>query len=129
MRHLHDRRALLVEPLEQLHDFLPLRRVQVAGRLVGQDHRRIRDDGARDADELLLAARELSRIEILLGDDAEAIEDVGDDALALGFLDVAVGERQLDVLVDRQVVEQVIALEDEPDVALLQRRALLGGSA
>ena len=43
------------------------------------------------------------------------------------FLHVAVGERQLDVLVDRQVVEQVIALKDEADVPLLQRGAILGG--
>ena len=38
---------------------------------------------------------------------------------------VAVRERQLDVLVHRQVVEQVIALEDEADVRLLQRGTLL----
>ena len=62
-------------------------------------------------------------------DDAEAVEDVGDDALALGLLHVAVGERQLDVLVDGQVVEQVVALEHEADVALLQRRAILLASA
>ncbi len=103
--------------------------MQVAGRLVGEDHRGVGDDGARDADELLLAAGELRGIEILLRDDAEAIEHVGDDALALGLADVAVGERQLDVLVDRQVVEQVIALEDEADVALLERRALLRARA
>jgi hypothetical protein len=57
----------------------------------------------------------------------KAIEHVGDDALAFRLAHVAIGERQLDVLVDCQVVEQVIALEDEPDVALLQCGALLGG--
>jgi hypothetical protein len=35
--------------------------------------------------------------------------------LALRGLHAAVGERQLDVLVDRQVADQVEALEDEPD--------------
>ena len=53
------------------------------------------------------------------------VEDVGDHALALGLLDVAIRQRQIDVLVDRQVVEQVIALEDEADVLLLQPHAVL----
>jgi len=39
---------------ETAHDFFALRRVQVAGRLVRQNHLRIRDHGARDADQLLL---------------------------------------------------------------------------
>ena len=116
---------LLVQRAEQLHDLLALRRVQVAGRLVGEDHLRVRDHRARDADQLLLAARELVRIEILLADDLEAVEDVADHALALLPADVAVRERNLEVLVDRQVVEQVIALEDEADVLLVQLRALL----
>jgi hypothetical protein len=56
MRDLHDRGAFAVELLEELHDFLALVGVQVAGRLVREDQLRIGDDGARDADELLLAA-------------------------------------------------------------------------
>ena len=51
----------LVQRAEQLHDLPGLRGVQVAGRFVGQDHLRVGDDGARDADELLLAARQLIR--------------------------------------------------------------------
>ena len=39
-----------------------LLRVEVAGRLVGDEHRRIGDDRARDRDALLLAARELPRV-------------------------------------------------------------------
>ena len=46
-------------------------------------------------------------------------------ACALGALHVAVGERHLQVLVHGEVVEQVVALEDEPDVLLLQLLALL----
>ena len=125
MRHLDDRRAALVQRSEQLHDLFALRRVQVAGRLVGEDDLRVGDHRARDADELLLAARELVRIEILLADDLKAVEDVADHALAILAADVAIGERNLEVLVDRQVVEQVIALEHEADVLLVQLRALL----
>ena len=104
---------------------LALARVQVAGRLVGENDLRVRDHRARHGDELLLAARELVRIEILLADDRELVEDVADHALALGLLDVAIRERDVEVLVDGEVIEQVIALEHEADVLLVQLGAVL----
>jgi hypothetical protein len=42
-----------------------------------------------------------------------------------GLRDVAVGEGDLEVLVDRQVVQEVVALEDEADVLLLEVEPLL----
>ena len=84
------------------------------------------DHGSGDADELLLTAGQLTRIEIFLADDLKAIEHVGDQRLAILPGDVAVRERHLEVLVDRQVVQQVVALEDEADVALVQLGPLLG---
>src|SRR4051794_1957395 len=83
VRDLDDRRPAFVELLEQLHDLLALARMQVARRLVREDDLRVGDDGSRDGDELLLAARELVRIEILLLDDRELVEDVAHHALAL----------------------------------------------
>src|SRR5690348_5226338 len=53
VRHLNDRRALGVEALEQLHDLAALARVQVAGRLVGENQLRLGDHGARDTNKLL----------------------------------------------------------------------------
>ena len=125
VRHLDDGRAFAIELLEQLHDLAALVRVEVAGRLVGEDERGLRDERARDADQLLLAARELRRVQILLADDLEPVEDVAHHAVALLPLHVAVGERHVEVLVDREVVEQVIALEHEADVRLLQLGAFL----
>ena len=125
VRDLDDRRAGVVQLLEELHDLAALARVQVAGRLVGEDDLRVGDDRARDGDELLLAAGELVRIEVLLADDVEAIEDVADHAVALGLLDVAIRQRHVEVLVHRQMIEQVIALEHEADVLLVQPRAIL----
>src|SRR5439155_3652770 len=57
VRHLHDRRAVRVELLEQLHDLLPLARVEIAGRLVREDQGRLVDQRARYGHELLLATR------------------------------------------------------------------------
>ena len=75
------------------------------------------DDGAGDADELLLAAGELRRVEVFFADDVELVQCVRHESLALGAGDVLVGERQVDVLGDGQVVEQVVALEDHADTA------------
>src|SRR5690349_15226640 len=84
MRHLHDGRALVVQPFEQVHDLLRLRGMQVAGRFVGEDDRWIGNDRPCHANQLLLPARELAGIQVLLGHHSESIEDVRDDALALG---------------------------------------------
>src|SRR5207249_1901869 len=124
MGHLDDRRSALVQRPEQLHDFFALRRVEVTGRLVRKDDLGIRDDRARHADQLLLAARELIRVEIFLADDLKAIEDVADHALPILAADIPVRERDLEVLVDREVVEQVVALKYEPYVLLVQLRTL-----
>src|SRR5689334_22422772 len=59
MRDLDNRRALLVQPAEQLHDLLALIGVEVAGRLVCQNQRWLGDDRAGDGHQLLLAAGEL----------------------------------------------------------------------
>ena len=122
VRHLDDRGSAAVELLEQLHDFTGLIRVEVAGRFVGENQPRAGDDGAGDAHELLLAAGQLAGIQILFADNLKAIEHIGDDALALCAWHVAIAERHLEIFVHREVVEQVIALEDEADVLLLQRQ-------
>ena len=48
------------------HDLLGHLRVEVAGRLVGQQQHRLVDEGARDGHALLLAARQLQRVGVHL---------------------------------------------------------------
>src|SRR5262249_9656566 len=72
-----------------------------------------------------LAARELVRIQILFPDNLEPIEDVGDHALAILAADIPIRQRDFQVLVHGQVVEEVVALKHEADVLLVQLRALL----
>ena len=68
VRH-HDDRLLefLVQPLQQRQHLGRRFRVEVAGRLVGEQQRRVGDDGARDRDALLLSARQLPRIVLRRG--------------------------------------------------------------
>ena len=68
VRDHHDRLLeVAVQRLQQVQDLLGALRVEVAGRLVGHQHRRVGDDGARDGDALLLSARELPRVVLASG--------------------------------------------------------------
>ncbi|MCR6657697.1 MAG: hypothetical protein NVV63_18240 [Opitutus sp.] len=116
---------LLVELLEELHDLAALVGVQVAGGFVGEDDRGFGDQRAGDAHELLLTAGELRGIKVFLRDHVEAIERVAHDALAVLLGRVAIGERDLEIFVNGEVVEQVVALEDETEMFLLQLEAFL----
>ena len=78
-----------------------------------------------DSDELLLAAGELARVEIFLADDLKAIERIGDHRLAFAAFDIAVGKRNIKVLVNREVIEQMVLLEDKADVPLIELNTVL----
>src|SRR2546430_15365119 len=61
--HHHDRLAVIaIERLQQLEDLVAGFSIEIARRLVAEQQRRIRDDGPRDADTLLLSTRELAWI-------------------------------------------------------------------
>ena len=79
---LNDGCAFAVQLLEQLHDFFALAGMEVPCWFIGQDHFRIGNDRARHADELLLAAGQLTRIKIALRHHLKLIERVGHDRAA-----------------------------------------------
>ena len=86
------------QPLEDRQDLLRGGGVQVAGRLVGEDQRRVGDQRAGDRDALLLAAGQLGGQVV----DAVAQPDLAQRAPAPGAgarraAEPGVGERQLDV--------------------------------
>jgi hypothetical protein len=63
MRDQHQRRALLgLQRKDQIDHTRAGRGIEVAGRLVGEQHARRTREGARDRDTLLLAAGELARV-------------------------------------------------------------------
>ena len=117
VRRHDDGRARAVDAVQQLHD--PDRRlgVEVARRLVGQQQRRMVDEGARDADALLLAAGELVGEVVQLRGQAGQAQDVGHlgpDLLARVAGDL---QRVGDVVVDGAVGQQLEVLEDDAEVA------------
>src|SRR2546423_10085193 len=123
VRHHHGRLPVRLDRVaEQLEDLAARRRVEVAGRLVGEPDRRARDERPGDRDTLLLAAGELARP--VGAPIAEA--DLAGELLEPTLLRLLAGDRQRehDVLLRRQHREQVEELEDEADVLTPELRQL-----
>ena len=97
--------------------------VEVAGRLVGEEHGRPRDERPCDRDALLLAAGELGRAVRATVGEADARDHLGHPGLVR--LLARDRERQEDVLLRRQHREQIEELEDEADVPAAQLRQLV----
>ena len=114
-----DRLARVVQLLEHLHDFVAGLGVEVTGRLVGQDDVGVVDQRAGDRDALLLAAGELRRAVIEPVAQADQPGHLDRPLLRLGadLAGALVGQRKLDVLEDRVLLDQVVRLEDEAEVA------------
>ena len=121
----HDGGALLVQLGEQIHHLLAILGVEVAGGLVGEDELGVGHHGTGDGHALLLSARELLREVLGPMGDGHPLHHGGDPLLALRRADVQVAQRQFDVLIDVQFVDEVEALEHEADVALAELGALL----
>src|SRR5271155_449621 len=73
MSDLDDSCALLIQLAEEFHDLLGLAGMQIAGRLIGEQQSGLVNDRSRDPDQLLLSTGKLVWVEILLGDNLEAI--------------------------------------------------------
>src|SRR5271168_2855202 len=99
--------------------------MQVARRLIREQQTGLVNNRAGNTNELLLSAGKLAREEVFLADNVELVECVGYQRLALKSRNVFVGERQVNVFSDAQIVEQMIALEDHPCAASRQLRTLL----
>ena len=91
------------------------RRVERAGRLVGEQEPRPVRERPRDRDPLALPARERARRTPSPMRDRAVLEQLHRPRLALGAAEPAAHHRQLHVLVRVQRRDQVVELEDEAD--------------
>src|SRR5580693_8312852 len=100
VRHLNDGGAVVVQFLQHVHDHFSLAGMQAAGGLVREDQLGLANHRARDGYQLLLPAGKLIGEERFFADNLEAIQSVRDHSFALGFLDVAIGKRQVQIFGD-----------------------------
>src|SRR3989442_1551512 len=108
---------LAVQLAKQLHDFDARFAIKVAGRLIGKEDRRVRDQRAGDRNALLLAAREL------VGEVARPLQEADrfecrHRPLAALLAVAGVDERHLDVVHGARARNQVIGLKDEADLSI-----------
>ena len=97
MGDLDNRRALIVQFLQQIHDFFSLAGVQAAGRLISQNQPGLCNDGSRNRHKLLLPTRELTRIEILLPDYVKFVQYIGHNPLANRRFDITIGKGEIQI--------------------------------
>ena len=114
---------LVLDPLQlELHLLAELQ-VERAERLVEQQHARVVHERAPERDPLLLAARELPRLPLREAGEADELEHLGHAALELALRDALPLEPEGDVVLDRHVREERVALEDGVHVPLVRREA------
>src|SRR3954471_21287678 len=117
VRDHHDGGAGAVDPVQQPHDLDGRVRVEVSGRLVGQQDQRPVDERPGHRDALLLTAGQLMRVPVLLAPQADQLENLGHDPAGdtLGLADHLKGEG--DILVGGAVGQQPEVLEHAADRA------------
>ena len=105
---------------QQIEHVAPVRAIEIAGRLVGEDQRRIVGQRARDRNALLLAARELRRIVMA----AIVQPDFVEQRLRARRRIAPAGDlhRHLDVFDRGQRRHEMKELEDEADLLAAQPR-------
>ena len=113
----HHRRPGAVDAIEEPHDPDGRGRVEVSGRLVGEQDQRAVDERAGDRHPLLLAAGELGREVVGLLREADEVEDLRHLCAHDVLRTPDHLERERDVLVHGLVRQELEVLEHAPDVA------------
>ena len=122
--------AFAVQLLEQRHELGAALAIERAGRLVGEDDLAAVHQRARDADALLLAARELRRAGCAAGRRGRAGSAGRWRALVRApRVDAGIDRGHLDVLDGVEIGQQLVALEDEAEMLAAQFRQLVGRRA
>ncbi len=116
--------AGLVQLVEEVHDLGRGGRVEVAGRLVGEEDRRVVDQRAGDGHALALAAGELVGLVVHALAEPDPLQGAARPFPALAARHAGVDQRQLDVLQRVGARQQVEGLEDEADLLVADGREL-----
>ena len=107
----------LADLLDDAHDLEGVIGVEITRRLVRENDFRVLGDRPRDGDPLLLAAGKGLDVATAIVVHADALKDVVDPFLDLLFVVKTVHvETGLDILVDSFVRQEIVVLENVPDI-------------
>src|SRR5437867_707540 len=111
----HDDRLvkLAIELCKQEQDFFRRFGVQVAGRFIRHQNRRVGDNGTRDGDALLLPARKLPRIMFHAVCQTDRLQRGFDVRLAFGFAQMRQEQGQFDIFTCGQNGNQIVKLKQD----------------
>ncbi len=102
--------------------------VEIGQRLVHENDGRADDDGAGDRHALLLTARQLSRQLVALRAQAHEIERGIDAAFGLRLRHALHGQAEADILADRHMGKERVALEHHAEAALFRLQFMDGAT-
>jgi hypothetical protein len=122
--HHADGGAGAVQLAQQVHDGFAVLGVEVTGRLVGEQNRRLAGDGSCHGDTLLLTTGELGGQMLRSVRHANALQGGVGAFATLGRLHATVDQWQLHILEDGEVTNEIEALENEADFAVPDASAL-----
>ena len=126
VRDQDDRVAGGVQTCEQRHDFRAGLRIEVAGRLVGQQDRRIVHERAGDRDALALPSGQLVRADVSSAIGSSTFSSAARARSWRSFgRHAGIDERQLHVVERRRARQEVERLEDEADLLVADPRQLV----
>ncbi len=112
---------------KHVHHGFAVLRVEVPRGLVGKKNRRIARERACHRNALLLPTRELRREVAEPMCHADAFERLHHGLAACVAREaLAIGQRQLDVLIDIEIADEIERLEDEADFTVSNRGSLIG---
>ena len=126
MRHQDYGAALGVELFEDLEHFVARVTVERASRFIGEDNLAPVDQRASDRDALLLAARKLVRPVMRPPRHAELHKQTFGEIPAALARDAGVNRRYLDIAAGVEFGQQMVALEDEPEMFAAEFGLLIG---
>src|SRR4029450_9318336 len=114
--------SVLVQFLEQLHHRLAIPRIKIPRWFVCQQNGRPARERTGDSHALLLTAGKLTWQVLCAMRHAHSFQSSGDKRLALAGGHSAISQRQLNVLKDTEIPDQVEALKNETDFAIANAR-------
>src|ERR1700760_897144 len=122
VRHQNNRIPPRLQLIEQGHDFVAGLRIEVSGRLVGQDDRWPINERACNGNALSLSAGELVRLMVHALAQSYSTQRSFSPFQSLGGWRSVIDQRQLDVVQSRSTGEQVEGLENESDLTIADTR-------